>query len=55
VSSMFFIYRLEKIRVGRAFAAIRDELAADAMGINPPTIRYWLSRWAILAGSCRCS
>ena len=34
--SMFFVYRLERIRVGRAFIAIReDELAADAMGINP--------------------
>lgn len=34
--SMVFIYRLEGIRVGRAFSAIReDELAADAMGINP--------------------
>jgi branched-chain amino acid transport system permease protein len=34
--SMFFIYRLERTRTGRAFAAIReDELAAAAMGINP--------------------
>ncbi|KAM3093059.1 branched-chain amino acid ABC transporter permease [Phormidesmis sp. 146-12] len=34
--SMGFVYRLEKIRVGRALIAIReDELAADAMGINP--------------------
>jgi branched-chain amino acid transport system permease protein len=34
--SMLFLYRLEQIRVGRAFIAIReDELAADAMGINP--------------------
>lgn len=33
---MAFMYRLEKIRVGRALIAIReDELAADAMGINP--------------------
>ena len=32
---MLGIYRLERIRVGRAFDAIRtDELAADAMGIN---------------------
>jgi branched-chain amino acid transport system permease protein len=31
-----FSYRLERSRVGRAFKAIReDELAADAMGINP--------------------
>jgi branched-chain amino acid transport system permease protein len=34
--SMGFMYRLEKIRVGRALIAIReDELAADSMGINP--------------------
>jgi branched-chain amino acid transport system permease protein len=34
--SMFFLYRLERVRVGRAFTAIReDELAADSMGINP--------------------
>jgi len=33
---MFSFIALKKIRVGRAFAAIReDELAADAMGINP--------------------
>jgi branched-chain amino acid transport system permease protein len=33
---MFFVYRLERSRIGRAFIAIReDELAADAMGINP--------------------
>ncbi|MBW4582969.1 MAG: branched-chain amino acid ABC transporter permease [Tildeniella nuda ZEHNDER 1965/U140] len=36
VISIAFVYRLENIRVGRAFIAIReDELAADAMGINP--------------------
>ncbi|MBA3947698.1 MAG: branched-chain amino acid ABC transporter permease [Herpetosiphonaceae bacterium] len=30
-----FVYRLERIRIGRAFTAIReDELAAAAMGIN---------------------
>jgi branched-chain amino acid transport system permease protein len=34
--SVAFVYRLEKIRIGRAFIALReDELAADAMGINP--------------------
>jgi branched-chain amino acid transport system permease protein len=33
---MFFVFRLERSRIGRAFIAIReDELAADAMGINP--------------------
>ncbi|MDX1990957.1 MAG: branched-chain amino acid ABC transporter permease [bacterium] len=32
---IFFMYRLERTRVGRAFSAIReDELAAAAMGIN---------------------
>jgi branched-chain amino acid transport system permease protein len=36
IISMVLIYRLERIRVGRAFVAIReDELAASAMGINP--------------------
>jgi branched-chain amino acid transport system permease protein len=33
--SMLFVFRLEHIRIGRAFTAIReDELAAEAMGIN---------------------
>ncbi len=33
---LLFSYRLDRSRVGRAFKAIReDELAADAMGINP--------------------
>lgn len=33
--SMVFTYRLERIRVGRAFTAIReDELAAATMGVN---------------------
>ncbi len=36
VIMLAFSYRLERSRVGRAFKAIReDELAADAMGINP--------------------
>jgi branched-chain amino acid transport system permease protein len=35
IVSMVLIYRLERIKVGRAFIAIReDELAAGAMGIN---------------------
>ncbi len=35
IISAWFVYRLERIRAGRAFIAIReDELAADAMGIN---------------------
>jgi branched-chain amino acid transport system permease protein len=34
--TMFLVYRLERIRIGRAFIALReDELAAAAMGINP--------------------
>jgi branched-chain amino acid transport system permease protein len=47
-----FVYRLERIRVGRAFIAIReDELAADAMGIDP-TVNKVLSftLGAVLAG-----
>ncbi len=50
--SMLFIYRLEGIRVGRAFSAIReDELAADAMGINPTYYKVLsFSLGAILAG-----
>lgn len=36
VLSAWFVYRLERSRVGRAFSALReDELAATAMGINP--------------------
>lgn len=36
ILSMAFMYRLEKIRVGRALISIReDELAADSMGVNP--------------------
>jgi branched-chain amino acid transport system permease protein len=50
--SMVFVYRLEKIRLGRALVAIReDELAADAMGINPTyykVLAFMLG--AILAG-----
>ena len=50
--SMTFMYRLEKIRVGRALIAIReDELAADSMGINPTyykVLAFTLA--AILAG-----
>ncbi|MBD2137011.1 branched-chain amino acid ABC transporter permease [Anabaena sp. FACHB-1237] len=39
IISMVIFYRLEKIRVGRAFIALcEDELAASAMGINP---RYY--------------
>jgi branched-chain amino acid transport system permease protein len=49
---LFFSYRLDHSRVGRAFKAIReDELAADAMGINPT--RYKVLAFvigAVLAG-----
>ncbi|MDX2228445.1 MAG: branched-chain amino acid ABC transporter permease [Leptolyngbyaceae cyanobacterium bins.349] len=50
--SMGFLYRLERIRVGRAFLAIReDELAADAMGINPTYFKVLaFTLGAILAG-----
>lgn len=50
--SMAFVYRLEKIRVGRAFTAIReDELAADSMGINPTYYKALaFTLGAILAG-----
>ncbi|UBF25646.1 branched-chain amino acid ABC transporter permease [Kovacikia minuta CCNUW1] len=50
--SMVFVYRLEKIRVGRAFLAIReDELAADSMGINPTYFKVLaFTLGAILAG-----
>jgi branched-chain amino acid transport system permease protein len=46
---MFFVFRLERSRIGRAFIAIReDELAADAMGINPTYHKVLAG--AILAG-----
>lgn len=49
---LFFSYRLERSRVGRAFRALReDELAAGAMGVNPT--RYKVLAFvigAILAG-----
>ncbi|MCY7322646.1 MAG: branched-chain amino acid ABC transporter permease, partial [Phormidesmis sp. CAN_BIN36] len=50
--SMAFVYRLEKIRVGRALIAIReDELAADSMGINPTYYKVLaFTIGAILAG-----
>ncbi|HAZ46054.1 MAG TPA: branched-chain amino acid ABC transporter permease [Cyanobacteria bacterium UBA11369] len=50
--SMVLLYRLEGIRVGRAFTAIReDELAAGAMGINPTYYKVLaFTLGAILAG-----
>jgi branched-chain amino acid transport system permease protein len=50
--SAVFVYRLERVRVGRALIAIReDELAADAMGINPTYYKVLaFTLGAILAG-----
>ncbi|MBU7586723.1 MAG: branched-chain amino acid ABC transporter permease [Nostoc sp. TH1S01] len=50
--SMLLFYRLERVRVGRAFTAIReDELAAGAMGINPTYYKVLaFTLGAILAG-----
>ena len=50
--SMVFLYRLERIRTGRAFLAIReDELAADAMGVNPTYFKVLaFTLGAVLAG-----
>jgi branched-chain amino acid transport system permease protein len=52
IFSIVFIDRLEKVRVGRALLAIReDELAADAMGINPTRYKVFaFTLGAILAG-----
>lgn len=52
VLSMLFLYRLEQIRAGRALSAIReDELAADAMGINPTYYKVLsFTLGAVLAG-----
>jgi branched-chain amino acid transport system permease protein len=50
--STAFVYRLENIRVGRALIALReDELAADAMGINPTYYKVLaFTLGAVLAG-----
>jgi branched-chain amino acid transport system permease protein len=50
--SMLFVYRIERIRVGRAFIAIReDELAADTMGISPTRYKVLaFTLGAVLAG-----
>jgi len=52
VASMLSLYRLERSRTGRAFIAIReDELAADAIGINPTYYKVLaFTLGAILAG-----
>ena len=49
---MFFVARLERSRVGRAFIALReDELAASAMGINPTRYKVLaFTLGAVLAG-----
>jgi branched-chain amino acid transport system permease protein len=50
--SAAFVFRLERIRIGRALTAIReDELAADAMGINPTYYKVLsFTLGALLAG-----
>ncbi|OUL27702.1 branched-chain amino acid ABC transporter permease [Nostoc sp. T09] len=52
IIAMVLFYRLERIKVGRAFTAIReDELAAGAMGINPTYYKVLaFTLGAILAG-----
>lgn len=52
IISMILLYRLERIRAGRAFIAIReDELAAGAMGISPTYYKVLaFTLGAILAG-----
>lgn len=49
-----FVYRLERVRVGRALVSLReDELAAAAMGINPTyhkVLAFTLG--AVIAGAC---
>ncbi len=52
ILTVLFVYRLERIRTGRAFNAIReDELAADAMGINPTYYKVLaFTLGAIIAG-----
>ena len=52
ILTMLFVYRLERIRAGRGFLAIReDELAADAMGIDPTTNKVLaFTLGAVLAG-----
>jgi branched-chain amino acid transport system permease protein len=49
---MFFVARLERSRIGRAFIALReDELAASAMGINPTRYKVLaFTLGAVLAG-----
>jgi branched-chain amino acid transport system permease protein len=52
--AVWFVFRLERSRIGRAFISLReDELAATAMGINPTyhkVLAFTLG--AVLAGMC---
>jgi branched-chain amino acid transport system permease protein len=52
VLSMLFLYRLERIEIGRVMRAIReDELAANTMGINPTSFKVLsFVLGAVLAG-----
>ena len=52
IVSLLFLYRLERIRIGRALLAIReDELAASALGINSTYYKVLcFTLGAILAG-----
>ncbi len=52
ILTMIVMYRLENMRIGRAFTAIReDELAAGSMGINPTYYKVLaFTLGAILAG-----
>lgn len=52
IVSSIIIYRIENIRVGKAFIAIReDELAAESMGINPTYYKVLaFTLGAIIAG-----
>jgi branched-chain amino acid transport system permease protein len=52
IITSILIYRLERVKVGKAFVAIReDELAAGAMGINPTHYKVLaFTLGAILAG-----
>ena len=53
ICAALFVYRLERIGVGRALVAIReDELAADAVGINPTRYKVLsFAMGAMLAGA----
>jgi branched-chain amino acid transport system permease protein len=48
----FFVYRVERIRIGRAFVALReDELAASSIGISPMYYKVMaFTMGAVLAG-----